>query len=217
MSMLSPTPKEIKAALRDWIPEERLTFRPGWKTRGRPWSNGIRGLLVHHWAGTGDGGQQWMEQVGTSAYPYCNATVRRGTGSSVDGEVMVISALSAWHSGDGGPWGKAGIPKNAAHLMTWGAEMEGPLPSTKYGTDDMTDLQWDSLYRMACAIREVAGPEAFPNFTRVVRHADWTDGSAGVSSSDLPTLGRKNDVWQDIKPIRAGARQMWNSRRAKAS
>lgn len=215
--MKSPDHREIKQALRDWIPEGRLTFRPGWKTRGRPWSNGIRGLMVHHWAGTGDGGQQWMEQVGTSQYPYCNSTIRRGTGSSVDGEVMVISAYSAWHSGLGGPWGKAGVPKDAAHLMVWGAELEGPLPSTRYGQDDMTDLQWDSLFRLACALREVAGPEAFPNFQRVVRHADWTDGTGGVARYDLPTLGRKNDVWAGTAFIRSGAKQVWKSSKPKAS
>lgn len=214
--MKSPDHREIKQALRDWIPEDRLTFRPGWKTRGRPWSNGIRGMMVHHWAGTGDGGQQWMEQVGTSQYPYCNSTIRRGTGSSVDGEVMVISAYSAWHSGLGGPWGKAGVPKDAAHLMVWGAEMEGPLPSTRYGKDDMTDLQWDSLFRLSCALREVAGPEAFPNFQRVVKHSDWTDGTGGVAKYTLPTVGRKNDVWADLKFIRSGCKKMWASPSAKA-
>lgn len=211
--MNQPTPKEIKTALKDWIPGDRLTFRPGWKTRGRPWSYGIRGLMVHHWAGTGDGGQVWME-ARTGAYPYCNSTIRRGTGTSKDGEVMVISALSAWHSGLGGPWGKAGVPKDAAHLMVWGAEMEGPLPATRYGVDDMTEMQWDSLGRLACALRQVAGPEAFPNFQRVIRHADWTDGTNGVATYQLPTIGRKNDVWRDTKSIRQMTKRCWATRNA---
>ncbi|MEN6306039.1 MAG: hypothetical protein ABFD96_25160, partial [Armatimonadia bacterium] len=108
--MNQPTPREIKVALRDWVPANLLIFRPGWKDRGRPWTYGIRGLMVHHWAGTGDGGQEWMEQR-SSQYPYCNNTIRR------DGRVMIVSALSAWHSGLGGPWGRAGVPKDVAHLM----------------------------------------------------------------------------------------------------
>ncbi len=211
--MNQPTVKDIKTALQDWIPKDRLTFRPGWKTRGRPWTYGIRGLMVHHWAGTGDGGQQWME-ARDGAYPYCNSTIRRGTGTSRDGEVMVISALSAWHSGLGGPWGRAGVPKDAAHLMVWGAELEGPLPSTRYGVDDMTELQWDSLARLACALRDVAGPEAFPNFSRVIRHADWTDGTNGVAAYTLPTVGRKNDVWRDTKAIRQMTKRCWATKRA---
>jgi hypothetical protein len=202
--MNQPTPKEIKRALKDWVPEDKLIMRPGWKTRGRPWTYGIRGVMVHHWAGTGDGGQMWME-ARDGAYPYCNSTVRR------DGRVMVISALSAWHSGLGGPWGRAGVPKDVAHLMVWGIEMEGPLRSTKYGVDDMTDEQWESTVQVACAIREVAGPEAFPNFQRVIRHADWTDGTAGVSNFTLPTVGRKNDVWRPTKDIRRMCNRAWRA------
>ena len=206
--MKQPTPKEIKAALKDWLPADLLVFRPGWKERGRPWSYGIRGLMVHHWAGTGDGGQQWME-ARAGSYPYCNSTIRRGTDTSKDGQVMVVSALSAWHSGLGGPWGRAGVPKDVAHLMVWGVEMEGPLSSTKYGVDDMTDAQWDSLTKVVGAIREVAGPEAFPNNQRVIRHADWTDGTAGVANFTLPTVGRKNDVWRDTKSIRQMCNRAW--------
>jgi len=206
--MNQPTPKDIKAALKDWIPSHLLTFRPGWKERGRPWTYGIRGVMFHHWAGTGDGGQSWME-ARDGSYPFCNATVRRGTDTSKDGEVMVISALSAWHSGLGGPWGRAGVPKDVAHLMVWGTEMEGPLPSTKYGVDDMTDAQWDSAIRMACAIREVAGPEAFPNFQRAITHANWTDGTNGVADYTLPTVGRKNDVWRKTQDIRRMCNRAW--------
>jgi hypothetical protein len=154
----------------------------------------------------GDGGAAWMAQHGTSAYPYCNAIVRR------DGRVRVLSALSAWHSGTGGPWEKAGIPKDVGHLYLWGLEMEGPLPSTPYGVDDMTDAQWSSTARVICAIREVAGPEAFPSFKRAITHANWTNGDGGVSKSRLPTYGRKNDVWRDIKDIRRMARDRWDTK-----
>ena len=92
--------------------------------------------------------------------------------------------------------------------------MEGPLPSTKYGVDDMTELQWDSLARLAGALRQVAGPDAFPNFQRVIRHADWTDGTNGVAGFQLPTVGRKNDVWRDTKSIRRMAVRAWKSKHA---
>ncbi|MEN6403541.1 MAG: hypothetical protein ABFD94_16490 [Armatimonadia bacterium] len=214
--MNQPTPREIKVALRDWVPANLLIFRPGWKDRGRPWTYGIRGLMVHHWAGTGDGGQEWMEQR-SSQYPYCNNTIRR------DGRVMIVSALSAWHSGLGGPWGRAGVPKVVAHLMVWGTEMEGPLPVNmkkfedtggRVRVDDMTDEQWTQLANVTCAIREVAGPEAFPNFSRQIRHSDWTDGTAGVAAYTLPTVGRKNDVWRDIKPIRQASKRAWGAKHA---
>ena len=209
--MNQPTPKGIKAALKDWVPGDKLIFRPGWKTRGRPWIYGIRGSMIHHWAGIGDGGQEWME-ARDGAYPYCNNTVRR------DGRVMVIAALSAWHSGLGGPWGRAGVPKDVAHLMVWGQEMEGPLPANmkkfedsggRIRIDDMTDEQWESVTQVNCAIREVAGVEAFPNFQRVIKHSDWTDGTAGVASFTLPTVGRKNDVWRDTKIIRQMSNRAW--------
>ena len=202
--MNQPTPKDIKKALRKWVPRSKLSFASGWKTRGRPWTYGIRGVMVHHWAGTGDGGQQWMEARG-GAYPFCNNVIR------LDGRVVVLSALSAWHSGLGGPWGRAGVPKDAAHLMVWGIEMEGPQRGTKYGVDDMTAAQWESVCQVACAIREVAGPEAFPNFQRVIRHGDWTDGTAGVSTYTLPTVGRKNDVWRDTKSIRQMVKRYWDA------
>lgn len=200
--VVKPSVSQIAEALKDWVPEKKLIFRPGWDTRGRQWSYGIRGAMVHHWAGTGDGGQAWME-ARNGAYPFCNNTVR------LDGRVMVLSALSAWHSGLGGPWVRAGVPKDAAHLMVWGIEMEGPKSGTKFGVDDMTEQQWRNTARVICAIREVAGAEAFPNFQRVVTHGDWTDGSNGVSPTTLPTVGRKNDVWRPTKDIRRMAKDRW--------
>jgi hypothetical protein len=65
---------------------------------------------------------------------------------------------------------------------------------------------------MACAIREVAGPEAFPNFQRAIRHADWTDGTAGVANFTLPTVGRKNDVWRPTQDIRRMCNRTWRER-----
>ena len=68
--------------------------------------------------------------------------------------------------------------------------------------------------RAGGALREVAGPEAFPNFQRVIRHGDWTDGTAGVANFQLPTVGRKNDVWRDTKSIRQMAKRAWKAKHA---
>ena len=206
--MNKPTADQVAEALRDWVPAKRLTFADGWNYRGRPWTYGIRGAMVHHWAGVGDGGLTWMA-ARSGSYPFCNTAIRRGDYGGGKGEVVVLSALSAWHSGTGGPWARAGVPKDVAHLMVWGIEMEGPLKSTAWGVDDMTDEQWDSTARVICAVRQVAGPEAFPGWRRVIRHADWTDGTAGVSDTPLPTRGRKNDVWAPIDPIRARCAERW--------
>lgn len=207
MTIIQPTAQDVREALQDWIKvKNALSVEPGWATRGRPWWNGIRGTMIHHWAGVGDGAAAWMAQQGTSDYPYCNIIVRR------DGRVRLLSGLSAWHSGVGGPWGKAGVPKDLAHLSVFGVEMEGPLSSTRYGKDDMTEKQWKRVAQINCAIREVAGSDAFPNFRRVIRHRDWTDGTGGVAKYDLPSIGRKNDVWRDIKPIRREAKDLWLTR-----
>lgn len=203
--MRTPTAQQVADSLEKWIQSKRqpLEYEAGWSTRGRPWSNGIRATTVHHWAGVGDGAAAWMAQQGTSDYPYCNIIVRR------DGRVRLLSALSAWHCGVGGPYGKAGIPKDAGHLMMFGIEMEGPESVTPYGEDDMTEIQWKRVAQINCAIREVAGPVAFPGFNRVISHQCWTDGCHGVSKTPLPSVGRKNDVWRDIREVRAEAREMW--------
>lgn len=206
MAIKIPTPAEVRSALADWLPARKLQVDSGWDTRGRKWSYGIRGAVVHWWAGEGDGGQQWMHDGEGGAYPYCNAVIR------YDGRVVIESALSAWGSGAGGPWNKAGVPKDAGHLMLWQWELEGGMN----GIDNMTDAQWQSLARGNCALRQVAGVEAFPNFQRIIRHKDWTDGTGGVSKEPLPTLGRKQDVSKDIGLIRREAKDRWLKKYPKA-
>lgn len=199
--MKQPTSREVRAALQRWIPSRKLDFRDGWDDRGRLWSNGIRAVVAHHTSSPiGDeGARQWFEARG-EAYPYCNALVL------ADGTVRVCSALSAWGSGAGGPWDRAGVPRDLLHLMGFQVELESPGI-----VDDLKDRQITQLARIACAIREVAGRQAFPNFSRLIRHRDWTDGTAGVSPEPLPTLGRKNDVLRDIRPLREAARITWRN------
>lgn len=199
--MIQPTPKDIKTALLDWLGSDRVVFADGWKTRGRPWTYGIRGVVEHHWAGVGDGGLEWMT-ARDGAYPYCNSAIRR------DGVVHVLSALSAWGSGVGGGWPAAGVPKDLGHLYLWQTEFES------WGkTQDFTEAMWESQALHDCALREVAGPEAFPNFRRLINHASWTNGGRDLGLSyNLPTYGRKNDTLYPVSEFRRRANAAWKTR-----
>jgi hypothetical protein len=198
----SPTPQEIKAAILDWIPSERVEFRSGWKTRGRPWTYGIRGVVEHHLSGTGDGAVDWCQQVGTSDYPYCNNVTRR------DGRIVVMSALSAWGSGAGGPWPAAGVPQDRGHEYLWQNEHES------WGTkQDFTDEMWESSTLLNCALRQVAEVQAFPNFRRLVNHASWTNGGRDLGLTyNFATYGRKNDTLYPVSEFRRRANAAWKTR-----
>ena len=206
--MKQPTAREIRKALKAWVPQDKLKFWPNWDTRGRPWQYGLRGSMTHWWAGTGDGGLAWFAGGEGGPYPYANAAIR------FDGTVVVLSALSAWHSGQGGPWQSAGAPKDAAHLMVWGNELEGGINAK----DDQTAAQWEALAQVNCALREAAGKEAFPNFKRVIAHRSWTDGTDGVADVPFPytweggTRGRKNDVSTSRTVVRTEARKLWRQK-----
>lgn len=198
--MKQPTAKEIKTALRDWL-GDLVKFEDGWKTRGRPWQYGLRGVVEHHWSGVGDGGFEWMK-ARDGAYPYCNSAIRR------DGRVYVLSALSAWGSGLGGPFPRAGVPKDLAHLYLWQTEFES------WGREqDFTDGMWEAQALQDCALREVAGPEAFPDFRRLINHESWTNGGRDLGLSyRLPTFGRKNDTLYPVKDFRRNANKAWKQR-----
>ena len=200
--MNTPTARQVEKSLARWLPKGRLELWQGWKSRGRPWSGGIRGVIQHHIAGVGDGAVKWCDGTSSgSAYPFCNVVIRR------DGTVILMSALSAWGSGTGGPWPRAGIPKDAAHLYTWQIEYESVGL-----VDDFTPEMIDSGARVNCAIREVAGPEAFPDFRRLARHADWTNGGRPLGLSYwLPTYGRKNDTIRPASDFRREANRRWKA------
>lgn len=195
----TPSALDVRRAIVRHVGRDKVVMRDGWATRGRAWHYGIRGVVWHHTSSpAGDeGAREWFEARGET-YPYCNALILR------DGTVRLIAALSAYGSGTGGPWKSAGVPRDALHLMGFQVEFESLGVE-----DDLTPAQMRSGARLSCAIREVAGPDAFPNFARVIRHRDWTDGTAGVSDTPLPTAGRKNDVLKDIRDIRKACRSAW--------
>jgi hypothetical protein len=198
MSNLSPN--VIADAIEKWAKVAGVTVRraAGWNTRGRAWSHGIRGVVEHHWAGVGDGGLAWME-ARNGAYPFCNAAIRR------DGTIHILSALSAWGSGTGGPWPNAGVPVNQGHLYLWQNEFES------WGrSQDFTDEMWKAQAAIDCALREVAGADSFPDFTRLINHRGWTDGGAELGLTYwLPTRGRKPDTLYDISVFRNNAEKLW--------
>jgi len=178
-----PTPAAIRDALRDHGLHPVLL--PGWDTRGRPWSAGLRGVLDHHTAGVNSLG--YLRNL-RGRYPFVQAHIAK------DGTYSVLTALSSWGSGQGGPWRAAGIPRDLAHLYLWQVEVEslGRRP-------DFTDAQLDALGRGNAAILDLAGlPRG-----REINHRDWTDGSGGVSAAALPTRGRKVDTLYAAKVLRA--------------
>lgn len=193
MATARPNPDQIKEAILDY--GIKASFAKGWNTRGRPWSYGLRGHFKHHTAGVGDGVLAYVLNTG-GRYPFCNDYTRK------DGRLIVTSALSAWHSGAGGPWNKFGIQKDLAHLYCWGSEIES-MGTSK----DMTDAQFDTQHKLSAAFRDLCG---WGSFDRVVNHKGWTNGvpELGISYR-LPTYGRKIDTVYDIDVWRKGAQKAW--------
>ncbi len=194
----------IQAALIDWLGKKNVTFKAKWDSRGRPWSGGLRGVMVHDLVGVDQGAIDWTYAAGESM-PYCNSVTLK------DGKVVVNSALSVWHSGLGGPWPAASIPQDQGSYFLWGIEHQ------TWGTiDDITDAQAEATAKTICALREAAGkawPQRSP-FTRVIRHASWTDGGSELGLNYwLRTKGRKIDTARPLKNWREDARAMWKENR----
>lgn len=203
--MTTPTTSDIRAALLDWAaPRRRVLFAPGWDSRGRPWPGGkARGIVEHHISGVGDGAVDWCRNA-AGRYPFCNDVPRR------DGTLVVMSVLSAWGSGRGGPWPAQGIPADQGHLYLWQSEHEswGTVP-------DFTDAQLDTSHRRACALRQVFG---WAGFDTLINHRGWTDGGPELGLDHwLATRGRKDDTLYPAAFWRTGAARMWATRQRRAT
>jgi len=188
-----PKPDQIKEAILDY--GIKASFAKGWNTRGRPWSYGLRGHFKHHTAGVGNGVLAYILNT-AGRYPFCNDYTRR------DGSLIVVSALSAWHSGAGGPWSKLGIQKDLAHLYCWGSEIE-----SRGLVKDITDEQFETQHKLSAAFRDLVG---WGSFDRVINHKGWTNGvpELGISYK-LPTYGRKIDTLYSADVWRNGAELAW--------
>lgn len=178
MGYPQPTPAQLREAFKD----HRVNYVINGKTNaGRDaWANGLRAATVHHTAGKNS-----LAHLQSFRWGGANALVQHGgyNGPDKDGQAVILSWGSAWHSGAGGPWkGVAG--KDSLHLVSWGIEVES------VGTRaDMTDRQIETTARMLAALVDLGMPPQ-----HIHRHADWTDGTGPVGGYPLPTNGRKIDT-----------------------
>ncbi len=153
MTWPTPNPGDIAAALRDH--GLTPTLWPGWDTRGRPWSDGLRALVDHHTSGVGPGVREWCANE-SGRFPFVNAYVDR------DGGYTLFSALSCWGSGKGGPW--PGIAAaDSLHLVAYQTEVEswGRVP-------DFTDAMLDALGRGNAALIDLGVPPG-----NEINHKTW--------------------------------------------
>ena len=198
------TPQEIRTALLDWVGKKNLVFKDKWDTRGRPWSGGLRGVIVHDLVGVDQGAIDWTYAAG-EAMPYCNSVTTK------EGKVIINSVLSCWHSGLGGPWPAAGVPQDKGSYFLWGIEH-----NTWGKVDDITEEQALATAKTIGALREVAG-KAWPTrrpWSRIIRHAGWTDGGSELGLNYwLPTKGRKVDTARPLKAWREDARDAWTAKK----
>lgn len=154
---------------------------------GRPWIDGIRAVVNHHTAGKSS--HALLLNSG-GRFPTVNALIQR------DGLVRILSTLSVWGSGEGGPWpGVAAV--NSLHLVGWQIEVEDMGMGKTF-----TPEQMESLGRMTAALVSLGVPLA-----NVINHRDWTDGTAPVGGFPLPTRGRKVDTRYSGEELRANARK----------
>ncbi|MGV0949372.1 MAG: hypothetical protein ACOYB3_01780 [Azonexus sp.] len=176
MSYPKPTQAQVEAAFkRHGVNYVIAPLRAG--ARGRPWASGIRAIVDHHTAGSNSLG--YLSNAG-GTYPFVNTLIQR------DGKVQVLSCLSTWGSGDGGPWNGIAA-KNSLHLVGWQNEVEDLGKGQTF-----TAAQLESLGRVNAALVSLGVPAS-----NEINHRDWTDGSAPVGGYPLPTKGRKTDTKYD--------------------
>jgi len=177
----NPTSSQIKAAFdKHKVRYKVEPLRAG--SAGRAWSSGLRASVDHHTAGTNSLGYL-LNSGGT--YPMVQTLIDK------DGLVHVLTWLSCWGSGDGGPWNGV-ASKDSLHLVGWQNEVE-----SKGTSKDFTAAQLESLGRVNAALVSLGMPAA-----NEINHRDWTDGTGGVGGYPLPTKGRKIDTLYETTFLR---------------
>lgn len=153
MTWPTPLPGDVVTALRDH--GLTPTLWPGWDTRGRPWSDGLRAIVDHHTSGVGPGVREWCANE-SGRFPFVNAYVGR------DGGYTLFSALSCWGSGKGGPWPGVAAA-DSLHLVAYQTEVEswGQVP-------DFTDAMLEALGRGNAALIDLGVPPG-----NEVNHKTW--------------------------------------------
>jgi len=179
MGYPTPTPAQIEAAFKSHGVNYVLVPLKA-KSEGRPWSQGLRAIIDHHTAGTNSLG--YLENSGGS-YPYVNSLIDK------QGVVHVLSRLSCWGTGKGGPW--VGVAAaDSLHLVGWSTEVEsmGQVP-------DFTPQQLESLGRQNAALLSLGIPAA-----NEINHKGWASCVAG---HPVDVAGRKHDTLYHIEVLRA--------------
>jgi len=183
----APTPAQVVEAIRDHGVPLRL-YR-GWDTRGRDWGSygGLQAVVNHHTAtasATGSTGAPSLEWcVSATSRGACNLLIGRGRD-----DVWMITAGSAFHSGNGGPWPALGVSSgNTLHTRAFGIEIDDPGRTI----GSMTDTQVEMTGRVNAALQDLCGWGS----ERIITHQCWTNGCHGVNPNGRsPYYGRKNDT-----------------------
>ena len=149
---------------------------PGYASKGIDPYNGrsdFKGVLLHHTAGT----NSLNYIVNTNPFApvrACHFLVQR------DGKVQVVSAVGAYHAGQGGPYkfsNTVTIPKDQGNSQLYGIEIESKGTSASIGKslNGMTVEQVVSTALLCAALLNAMRPtwKLLP-VTRVIRHRDWT-------------------------------------------
>lgn len=187
MTTTSPTPQQVVDAIRDHGVPLRL-YR-GWDTRGRDWGSygGLQACVNHHTATASATGS-----TGAPSLEWCVTATSRGAANMLIGrgrdDVWMITAGSAFHSGNGGPWPALGVGTgNVLHTRAFGIEIDDP--GVRIGS--MTDIQVEMTGRVNAALMDLCGWSS----DRIITHQCWTNGCHGVNpAGGSPYFGRKNDT-----------------------
>lgn len=177
------SPAQLRAAFND----HRVNFATDPRTsNGRSrWSQGLRGVAMHHTAGKNS-----LGHVFSTNLPAYNSLIQNGNynGRANDGRMVICSWGDAWHTGQGGPW--SGIAsRDSGHLTLWGMSLES------LGTrNDVTDAMLTTAQRALAALVDLGVP-----VSNIIRHADWTNATAGVTGP-AQRPGRKIDTNQQWFP-----------------
>lgn len=194
--------KNAKKVLIKWLGKNNVEFKSGWDKRGDQWVGGApRAVMNHDLVGVDQGAIDWTNAAG-ELKPYCNAVVTHD-------KVIINSVLAVFHSGLGGPWPKAGVPANVGSWYIWGTEHAVWGKKLDEYSPEMLGLS----ARLTCAVKEIAGtswPEGRGTWSRLIRHASWTDGGPELGMrSWLPTRSRKVDTLRPLLAWRQDAKNCW--------
>lgn len=201
----SPTPEEIKNAFATHGVD--IKYYKNWNSVGREWDvtgGGLYAVVIHHTATAsakdGSGAPSLWWAVNAYDRPVCNQLVGKDKGTN-----WCLSAGSAYHSGDGGPWSDVGVGVgNVLHYRAWGIEIDDPGVGKT-----INSYQIEQTARSIAALWDLC---RWPEDGRtIITHGDWTDSGPYLNEKSYgPHRYRKNDTlrqWYDQNFWRNEARK----------